>query len=222
MRVAAVVPAFNEENRVGAVVTGVLRFLDSPSVFVVDDGSRDRTAEAAERAGALVLRHETNQGKGVAIRSGYEAALAAGHDAIVFLDADGQHDPSSIPSFVEAAEKGFELVIGTRMSAVGDMPPLRLWTNRLTSLVVSRLAGRRVSDSQCGYRLATASLLRGLELDCRRYDAESEMIVKAGRRGHRIGEVRVAAIYGDQRSSIHPLVDTGRFLRMIWRSRRWR
>jgi glycosyltransferase involved in cell wall biosynthesis len=170
----------------------------------------------------MVLRQDPNRGKGAALRRGYEAALAAGFERVVFLDADGQHDTGAIGAFLSAADGGADLVVGTRMGDVGRMPRIRLWTNRVTSRIVSWLAGARVTDSQCGFRLATAALLRGLDLECRRYDAESEMIIKAGRRGFRIAEVPVESRYGGERSSIRPLVDTGRFLRMVWRSRRWR
>lgn len=222
MRAAAVIPAFRERERVGAVVAGARRHLPEGAVLVIDDGSADGTAEAAERAGARVFRQAVNAGKGAALRRGYEEALAMGFDAVVFLDADGQHDPASIPAFLHAAEEGGDLVLGTRMGAVGSMPPLRLWTNRFTSWVVSRLAGWRVTDSQCGYRLAHARLLLTLDLRGARYDAESEMVVKAGRRGFRIVEIPIETIYGGETSKIRPLVDSGRFVRMVWRSRKWR
>jgi glycosyltransferase involved in cell wall biosynthesis len=221
VRVFAVIPAYQESRSIGAVVARTLAVLGPDSVIVVDDGSTDGTAEAASSRGAHVLRLSPNVGKGAALGAGFREALARNAEAVVFLDADGQHDPASIPLFVRAACEGADLVLGTRMGAVGGMPWLRLWTNRTTSRIVSWLAGSRVTDSQCGFRLARARFLEGLSLDGARYDAESEMIVKAGRRGFTIAEVPVASIYGDETSSIRPLADTGRFLRMVWRSRRW-
>ena len=107
------------------------------------------------------------------------------------------------------------------MHANDNMPWLRKRTNEFTSSVISRLAGQAIRDSQSGYRLLSTELLARIELESERYDLESEILIKAGRLGYPIQSVPITSVYGDQHSSIHPFVDTLRFLRLVWRARRW-
>ena len=214
MRVCAVIPAYNEEARVAEVVGGVLaQGLDA---MVVDDFSSDATSSRAREAGAEVIKHEVNRGKGGALRTGFRRALERGYDAVVTLDADGQHKTNEIPRLLAAARDG-EIVIGTRMGEVSTMPRVRLWTNLFTSWVVSRLAGTRITDSQSGYKLFKRSVLERVRYSSSRFEAESEMLVRACRMGFRLVEVPVSTIYGEERSKIRPLADTIRFFRMVWR-----
>jgi glycosyltransferase involved in cell wall biosynthesis len=183
----------------------------------VDDGSSDRTAEAAERSGAIGIRHLENLGKGGALKTGFARVLADGFDAVITLDADGQHDPSEIPRFLRASEGGAHVVVGCRMDDVSTMPWIRKWTNQATSAVLSRLAHVRIRDSQSGYRLIRAEVLQDLELVSNRYDLESEILVRAARRGFRIAEVPIRTIYAGGPSSIRPGVDALRFVRLVLR-----
>jgi glycosyltransferase involved in cell wall biosynthesis len=128
---AAVIPCWNEEASVRAVVEGTRRQIGK--VWVVDDGSSDRTREEAARAGALVIRHEVNLGKGAALRAGLEAARAEGFTLAVTLDGDGQHDPAEIPKLLDAARSGADLVIGNRMEAALEMTAVRRAVNRWMS-----------------------------------------------------------------------------------------
>lgn len=222
-RIAAVVPAYDAAKHIEGVLRGLLALLPPENVIVVDDGSRDGTADVARRAGVRVIAHPANRGKGAALRTGFDAATAMpGIDAVVMLDADGQHDPAEIPGFVDEFSKGrAELVVGNRMGTPGAMPPLRMFTNRLTSGIISLLARSRVPDSQNGYRLAGTALLRRIRLETNRYEIESELIVKASRAGARIASVPVRSIYGSERSAIHPLRDTIRFISLVFRSFFW-
>ncbi len=141
MRTLVVVPSKNLEDAVGDVVRQVLGLDLGLDVLVIDDGSTDDTSRVAREAGAEVIEHPENLGKGAALKTGFEYALERGYEAVVTLDGDGQHDPAAIPQFLEALEKtGADIVIGTRMHAVGEMPKLRIWTNRTTSRVVSLLS----------------------------------------------------------------------------------
>lgn len=186
-------------------------------VLVVDDGSGDGTGALARRAGAEVAVNGANLGKGAALAIGLNRLFSQGFDAAVCLDADGQHDPGEIPLFAAAAATA-DLVVGNRMADVERMPFSRRWTNRVTSRVVSSLAGVAVPDAQCGYRLITAGAWRGIAVESRNYDFESEMIVKAGRAGFRIASVPVTTIYrGDETSNIRPGRDAIRFFRLAWR-----
>jgi len=219
----ALIPAWNEAASVGAVVAAVRPRVDE--VLVVDDGSSDETAAVAAAAGARVLRHSSNQGKGAALRTGLEAAFAApapAPDWVVVLDADGQHDPADIAKLVDVAQRnGARLVVGSRMDHPAGMPWIRYLTNRYTSWRLSRLAGQPIADSQCGYRLIHRSLLAVWRPQTRNFDTESEMLVQAGRGGLPIANAPVRTIYLDSArpSRIHPVRDTIRFFTMLRRLR---
>ena len=217
MRILAVIPCFNEETRIADVVRRCLRHTDA--VLVVDDGSTDETAARAKGAGAVVISHVRNRGKGVALNTGYDYAVRHGFDAIVTLDGDMQHDPSEIPKFLDAARPDdVHIVLGCRMTDVSRMPAIRRWTNRTTSRFVSWLAGQTMLDSQTGYRLIKRAVLESVCCVTRNYDAESEILIKAGRKGFRVVEVPIATIYRGGKSSISPLWDTLRFVRLILRN----
>ena len=214
-RCIALIPAYNEAERIGDVVRLAGRHVDE--VVVVDDGSVDDTAAVAERAGATILRHQENRGKGAAIATALDYFGRSAAETAVLLDADGQHDPTEIGKFVEATEKGgVEVVVGTRMGDVRKMPLVRLWTNQFTSWVTSKLSGQRVPDSQCGYRLVRRAVLKDLKLSTTRFETETEMLIQAGRAGHKIGSVPIRTIYQAERSSrIHPWRDTVRFFKLV-------
>jgi len=157
MRVAALVPAYQAAAKLGGVLLR-LQALDAPPVvLVVDDGSSDATAAIARGHGARVLSFPENRGKGHALLAGF-AALRDEFDAVVTLDADGQHPPECLPDLVRAAEAGADLVLGVR-DRTPEMPASRRFANGFSSAWASWLAGQRVSDSQCGYRLHTRRLL---------------------------------------------------------------
>jgi glycosyltransferase involved in cell wall biosynthesis len=215
-RFCAVIPALNEAARIGNVVSGARPHVET--VIVVDDGSSDDTAGAAAQAGATVLRHETNKGKGRALDTGIKWAVEQGYDAVITMDADGQHLAVEIPRFTEAFIKDHpDIVIGTRMKNTKGMPFVRLGTNYVTSAIISMVARKRITDTQSGYRLLKCDTACRLTTKSARYDAESEILVKACREGFAIQEVAVSTVYGDEKSKIHPVKDTIRFIRLVLR-----
>lgn len=214
----ATIPAFNCAPTIGRVVAGCLEHVGA--VIVVDDGSSDGTAEAAQAAGARLERLATNQGKGAALRRGLELALAgspaapSAPEAIVLLDGDGQHAPADLPGLIGAWEAGKgELIIGSRLRDSECIPRARYFTNYIGSRILTWMSGVELEDSQSGYRLLSARLARRLRLSSCGYAIESEMLLKAAALGARIGHVPIATIYDGAPSHFQPIRDT---LRICW------
>jgi len=217
LSIVALVPAWNEAARIGPIVEATRAYLP---VLVVDDGSRDDTAAVAEAAGATVVRHPHNRGKGVALMTGFAWALEQGCEAVLTLDADGQHDPAEIPKFLAAWEAGAgDLIIGRRNFS--QMPFPRLFTNPFGSWLLSLALGTRIYDNQSGYRLYSRRFLETLSLTTTGFELEVEVITQAVCNGVRIGWIDIRTIYDvDKVSYFHPLKDTARFFGMVWRA--WR
>jgi glycosyltransferase involved in cell wall biosynthesis len=215
--ILALIPAYQEGPRIAAVVERAQVHL--PTV-VVDDGSTDDTADRAEAAGALVLRQLPNAGKGAALRRGFRHALDREADAVVTLDADGQHDPSEIPRFLAAYENGRpELIIGRRNFRT--MPPVRRLSNTLGGLVFSAAVGRRVADNQSGYRLIGRRLMTALlDSDESGFEFEVEMIARCIALGLPIADVPIRTIYAGEPSHIRPWRHFTEFLRVSRDARR--
>ena len=218
MTVAALIPAYREERFIDDVVRRTRAQL--PDVLVVDDGSPDRTAALAQAAGAEVLIHERNLGKGMAIQTGLRDLGTRGVDYVLILDADGQHLPEEIPRFLAAvAERPDKMLVGNRMHDTRTMPWKRRLTNQFMSSQISLLCGQRVPDSQCGFRMIHRELIPRLLAASRtgRFDYETEMLILASWRGERIGAVPITTVYGEETSSIHPVRDGARFFRLMAR-----
>jgi len=191
-------------------------------VVVVDDGSKDDTAQLAKDAGAIVLKHEINRGKGAALKTGFNYAVENGYDAVVTMDSDGQHDPEDIPRFLNALNSFKSgIIIGSRMNDITTMPAIRKCTNKLTSYVNSTFAHQRIDDSQSGFRLITTDVFRTIKLETDRFETESEILIKASKAGFKIISVPIKTIYGEEKSKIRPVKDTYTFIRLFFRSLRW-
>lgn len=204
----AVLPAYNCEKTVGAVVAGLRGQVGE--VIVVDDGSIDGTAAAARDAGAKVISLETNSGKGSALRRGIEAALSTDCRLLVLLDADGQHDPVDLPALLAVYEKeGTPLVVGCRLAERKLIPAVRFWTNYIGTRILSWMTGQELLDSQSGYRLIEAQLARKLTLLSSGYGIETEMLIRAAALGVPIGHAPIRTIYPSTGTShFRPFRDT--------------
>lgn len=232
-----VIPALNAERSIGAVVRdckalqsgaqslgGAGQYTGESAgppllvheVLVVDDGSGDRTAEIARESGAVVVSHPLNHGKGAALKTGFAYAVQNGFDAVITLDADGQHLPREIPKFLAArAEAGADLIIGGRAHLFGQMLPRRRFANRFSAWSIAFASKTPVTDSQSGFRLYSAHLLRAVRLRSDGFDMESEVIVYAGCRGFKVITIPIDLGFVDGQSTSHykPLADS---LRIAW------
>ncbi len=212
----AVIPARDAQDTIGGVVRGLRQAVPGISVLVVDDGSVDATSARAREAGADVLRHDVNRGKGAALQTGFDEALRRCADRVLTLDADGQHDPAFAANLLSAVDRD-DVVIGSRDRDRTGMPWIRRATNTFMTWVVSRLARTPIEDSQSGYRAVRAEVLAAVRPRSRRFDFESEFLIGAGRMGFSIGAVSVPTLYNAPGSHINPFRDTLRFVRLVLR-----
>jgi glycosyltransferase involved in cell wall biosynthesis len=213
-RIIAILPAYNEGRRIGPVVRRCLRQgLDG--VIVVDDGSKDDTAKAAKAAGATVLVHIVNLGKGAAMKTGADYAVAHGATGIIFMDSDGQHRPEELPLFAQRLSQGYEIIFGAR-KRTRTMPLIRRMGNWLITTTVRVFYKMQISDVMSGYRAMTADAYRVVRWKSRDYSVESEMIARAGRNNLHYTEFTIATIYHDKYKGMTPIDGLKLVARLIW------
>lgn len=211
MKICALIPSYNEEATIRNVISPLRN--QNMAVYVIDDGSTDKTSDVAASLGAIVVRHNGNKGKGASLIEGFKHILKKDFDAVLIMDGDGQHLAEDIGGFIKKMnESGADIVIGNRMRDTSLMPLVRLKTNLFMSALISKIAGTHIPDSQCGFRLIKTAVLRSLELESSRFDIESEIIIKAARNNFKIESVPIKTVYGNERSKINPIVDTVRFI----------
>jgi glycosyltransferase involved in cell wall biosynthesis len=212
-RIVAVVPAYQAADTVADVVERARRVVER--VLVVDDGSTDRTSQAAASAGADVLRHEVNRGKGAALVTAFESLRDEDVDAVLTIDADGQHLPEEAHKLI--GETDAALVLGVRSHLFDEMSPVRRASNRTSSWLISRLAGVDIDDVQTGFRLYRRPLFDPPLIRPGRFESESGVFVRAARRGLEVRAVPVEMAKVDGRGTSHyrPLVDSLRIARAV-------
>ena len=208
------IPAYQAGQAIGSLIREIRAL--GLRVAVVDDASTDGTAAQAQAAGAQVIRRPVNGGKGAALREGFSVICRSGVDWIVTMDADGQHLASEIPLLLQEAVRGrSDIVIGNRMEDPRRMPLDRRLTNRFMSWLISRLAGQRVPDTQCGFRAISRRVLESVTLVSEHFEIESELVLRGARAGFRISSVPISSVYQQQMSFIRPFQDTLRFLKLL-------
>jgi glycosyltransferase involved in cell wall biosynthesis len=213
---AAVVPCFNEGAGIAALVSALRRQVSL--VLVVDDGSTDDTASLAKGAGATVIHHERNCGKGAALRSGLSHLFKQGFEWAVTLDGDGQHTPEDLPALLRCAKQtGAMLVIGNRMGSAHSMPWLRRQVNRWMSRKLSQRAGRQLPDTQSGFRLIHLETWAALSLNTEHFEIESEMLMAFLAAEHPVAFVPIQVISRSRSSHIRPVTDSLRWWKW-WRN----
>jgi glycosyltransferase involved in cell wall biosynthesis len=220
MKLMALIPALNAVKTIGPVVRETKQHVSD--VVVIDDGSTDGTGDAAREAGAIVLRHDVNRGKGAGLKTGFTYVVEHGYDAVVTLDADGQHLPREIPKFVACfQESGADLIIGSRSHLFAQMLPRRRMANRFSAWSIAKASKTGITDSQSGFRLYSAPLLRAVKLRTDGFDLESEVIVHAGCGGFKVVTTPIDLGFVDGVSTSHykPVMDTVRIAWTVFRAR---
>lgn len=218
-KIAAVIPAYNEAGTIRDVATRTL--YQVPMVIIVDDGSTDGTAAALEGLPVTLLRNAANCGKGASLVLAMFYALENGAEAVITLDGDGQHRPEDIPNLIAAHVRNRDaIVIGSRLHDSQNIPTDRYAANRFANFWIAWAAGQPIPDSQSGFRVYPAALLRVLNVRCDRASGfvyESEILIEAGRRGVKVVAVPVSAIYEvrGRRSHFRPVLDIARITRMV-------
>jgi len=216
-RIGCIVPAFNAAPTITSVVGRLRVSMPASTIIVVDDGSTDGTEDLVRGLADATVRFARNRGKGAALRAGFALALAEGHDTLVTVDADGQHDPRFAPQLV-AALHAADLAIGARTRTPGEMPLGRRITNRLSAAAVARCIGQPVADAQSGFRALRSDMARDVRPRGDRYEFETEFLLVAGRRGYRISFVPVPTSYpGTVPSRFRSVRDSARIVETIWR-----
>jgi len=222
MKVWVLIPAYNEGLNL-EMLLDELRKKDV-SVFVIDDGSLDNAYALAKEKADLVIRNEKNLGKGMSLSKGISYLfINEDFDYIVMMDADGQHSPSDLGKFLEAARQGKDFVVGNRMHNHSGMPLVRVITNKFMSWLISLIARQKIPDTQCGFRLIKREVLEKIIIKTKKFEIESEVLIKAARLGFTIESIPIKSIYFKSlRSKIQPLIDTVRFIKFLFRLRNGR
>lgn len=216
-RVACVIPAFNAAPTIESVVCGLRSSFGDAFIAVIDDGSLDETQAVARRVADVCVRFPRNRGKGAALRAGFAMALEKGVDVVVSVDADGQHDPRCAPSLVDRLTTA-DVAIGARDRRSAAMPVGRRLTNRLSAAAVARCVGQPVEDAQSGFRAMKRRAVSDVRPRGDRYEFETEFLILAARRGHRVVFVPVPTIYGTAvPSQFRSVRDSALIVSTLWR-----
>ena len=208
----AVIPAYNEEKNIVDIIKKTKRYVNE--VIVVDDGSRDKTKEIAEKSGAIVLKHIVNLGKGAALKTGCDSAFKKGAKFIIALDADAQHNPDDIPRFIEKLKK-YEIVFSYRRTS-GKMPMVLRFGNWFISNIVRTLYNVSLNDTQCGFRAFSKEAYKKIRWSASDYSMESEMISKAGKQKLKYVQIPIQTIYSDKYKGTTIIDGIKIVLNMLW------
>ena len=211
-KIWAVIPARNEERNISKVVRNAKKHVSH--VVLVDDGSTDNTALFGGKAGAIVLKHVVNLGKGAALKTGCDFAVKKGAKLIVVLDADAQHNPEDIPRFAQKLEK-YDIVFGHRKPS-SKMPFIFRFGNRFISSAAKFLYGISLNDTQCGFRAFSKEAYRKIRWNSIDYSMESEMIARAGRQRLKYVQIPIQTIYSDRYKGTTVLDGMKIVLNMAW------
>lgn len=213
-KIAAVIPFFNESRTIYQIINNTLKYVDC--VIAVDDGSTDGSSnKIPENKNITLIKNKENKGKGFALREGLIEGAKKGYDQIVTIDADLQHNPDEIPLIIRELNN-FDIVIGNRLNNIVNMPLHRKMSNKITSSLLSLKTGVNIIDSQCGFRAYKAEVIKNIRTFKNGYEAESEILIKASRKGYKIGFTDISTIYGSEESKMTPVKTTFNFIKVLF------
>ena len=217
-KIFILIPAYNSEKDISNFLPKLIKTVPSKQILVVDDASNDNTKKVCENINIDVISHKINKGKGAALRTGFDNLLKKGADWILAMDADGQHSPTDINKFLERIKINPEvgMVIGARDMTPKSMPISRIFSNTSTSFILSILVGKKILDSQSGFRIYSAKLLNSITTHYSRFQMESEIILLACSAKFDVRFVPIKTIYDSSQSHISHLKDTFRWLLAIF------
>ena len=221
-KICVLVPAYNAQETIGSVLKKIEPF--KIDTFVVNDGSSDETKRVALENGAQLLEHPLNLGKGAALQTGFQCILQKNYQVVITLDADGQHDPSEIPSLLRIFQSVKpDILIASRATEFGRMTFLRRFWNRLGVKAVARLCHSDITDSQSGFRLIRTNVLKEVDFSTSRFETELELLIKACKKGFSVLSVPINTQKVDGTGSSHfrPVVDTWMVCKLFLRSLFW-
>ncbi|MFH0989716.1 MAG: glycosyltransferase family 2 protein [bacterium] len=215
--IAIVIPAYNAADTISSLLWRLSQYVDKNAMIVVDDGSRDNTAELAKKYSTTLLQHDRNKGKGAALRTAFEhCRVNKSIEAVITMDADLQHRPEELPQFFEAWRNlRTDIIIGSRRRENSSMPFHRKVSNSITSYLVSVRTRQRIPDSQSGYRLLSKRVIDSVRFESDGYEAETEILIDAASMGFTIGSVPIETIYNEARSSMTYWHTTKSFLKVL-------
>jgi len=218
-----VIPAYQVAKTLPSLLKTITMQFAENDIIIVDDGSTDQTAEIINDYPKIhLIKHPVNRGKGAALQSGFREAYRRGYHFAICLDADLQHDPDYISCFIATQkQKRADLVLGVRDFTYQAMPVHRILSNTITSFLISIRTGRRIHDSQCGYRLINLKIVQPFKFSEDGFQFESEMLIKLLSAGFKYAEIKIPTIYNYTRSSINNIKDTYRFIRLFFKSYFW-
>ncbi len=212
-RICAIIPFYNEKIFIREIISSTSAFVEK--IILIDDGSTDGTSELVEvKDNIALLKHKENLGKGIALNTGFREAIKLGFDLAITIDADLQHNPTRIPDFIQAA-RHFEIVTGNRLNDLSGMPLARRFSNFTTSFLLSLKCRQKIQDSQCGFRCYRVNILEEILPESSGFEAESEILIKASRKGYKIGSVEIPTIYGNEKSKMKNLKAIKGFLKVL-------
>jgi len=218
IRYDILIPAYNAHKELPQIINQLEHLPNKPEhVYIIDDGSSQQYSILPSKSFAIELvRLEKNSGKGFALRKGMELFLKNQIPFLLLMDSDGQHPVTHIPDFLKIIQADrYDLLIGNRVKKIGQMPALRIFSNTISSLIVSWVTGQRIADSQCGFRLMKREIVEELDLRENGFQIETELILKGVKKGFRIGFLPIPTIYNGQKSYIKHLSDTIRFVQIV-------
>ncbi|MBW2568311.1 MAG: glycosyltransferase family 2 protein [Deltaproteobacteria bacterium] len=205
-KICVVIPAYNSPQTIGNVVKGSLQYISD--VIVADDGSTDNTADIAAEAGAQVILIDKNLGKGNALKVLFQKAIDEGYDAVISVDADGQHNPADIPRFIALHHNYPEsVIVGSRMHDIHKIPRGRYNSMHVARFYVSLGANQFIEDTQSGFRLYPLSTAQNILLTADRFVPETEFLLKAGDSGFTIRSLKIETIYNGNVTHFKPVTD---------------